>query len=82
MAVMATTIIIIGETIPALTAASPRMRAPTIEMAELAKLGSFRSVSLNISNEVIIMIHSVNVEKGTFSLWAAMLINSSMGIIS
>jgi len=34
---------------PALTAASPKIRAPTIDMAELAKLGSFRSLSLKIS---------------------------------
>ena len=34
IAVIATIIIIIGDTIPALTAASPRIRAPTMERAE------------------------------------------------
>ena len=48
--VMAITIIIIGDTIPAFTAASPRIKAPTIEMAEEAKLGSFKSLSLKTSH--------------------------------
>ena len=39
IAVMATMIIIMGETIPALTAASPNIRAPTMERAELETLG-------------------------------------------
>ena len=68
MEVIAITIIIIGETIPALTAASPRIRAPTMEMAEEAKLGIFKSLSRSISNEIIISKASVKVEKGTFSL--------------
>ena len=82
IAVMATTIIMIGDTIPADTAASPKIKAPTMEMAELAKLGSLKSLSLNISNDRIINIASVNVENGTFFLCAAILISNSMGIIS
>ena len=39
IAVMATIIIMIGDTIPALTAASPRIKAPTMERAELDMLG-------------------------------------------
>ena len=39
IAVIATMIIIMGETIPALTAASPNIRAPTMESAELETLG-------------------------------------------
>ena len=82
MEVIATTIIIMGDTIPAFTAASPNIKAPTMEMAELAKLGNLRSLSLNISKERIIRIHSKKAEKGTSSLWAAILINNSVGIIS
>ena len=82
MAVIATTIIIIGDTIPALTAASPRISAPTIEIAELAKLGSFKSLSRSISKAIIIKRHSIKAGKGTFSLWAAILIKRLVGIIS
>ena len=39
IAVIATIIIIIGETIPALTAASPNIKAPTMDRAELDTLG-------------------------------------------
>ena len=80
--VIAITIIIIGDTMPALTAASPSMRAPTIERADDAKLGIFKSLSLSISNDIVIIKASMNVEKGTPSLWAAILINNSVGIIS
>ena len=79
---MAIIIIIIGETIPADTAASPRIRAPTMDRAELAKLGNFKSLSLNISKDVIISMASIKVEKGTFSLCAAMLVKSGVGNIS
>ena len=65
--VMAMTMIIMGETIPALTAASPRIKAPTIEMAEDANDGIFRSLSLNISKDIIMMVASTKVENGTFS---------------
>ena len=66
--VIAITIIIIGDTIPADTAASPRINAPTIDSAELAKLGNFKSLSLKISNDVIITKASIKVENGTPSL--------------
>ena len=82
MEVMAIMMIIIGETIPADTAASPSISAPTIESAEFAKLGSFKSLSLKISKAIVISNASMNVEKGTFSLWAAMLIKSDVGSIS
>ena len=80
--VMAITIIMIGDTMPALTAASPKIRAPTMEMAELAKLGSFKSLSLKISNEIIIRIASMNVENGTFSRCDAILTSNCVGNIS
>ena len=82
IAVIATTIIMIGDTIPADTAASPNINAPTIDRAEFAKLGNFKSLSFNNSNAAIIRAHSIKVGKGTDSLWAAMLVNSSVGIIS
>ena len=63
--VMAITIIIIGDTIPAFTAASPRIKAPTIEMAEEAKLGSFKSLSLKSSKAISIIIASKKAGKGT-----------------
>ena len=65
--VIATIMIIIGDTIPALTAASPRIKAPTIERAELAKLGNFKSLSLRISNAIVINNASTKAENGTFS---------------
>lgn len=43
IAVTASTIIITGDTIPALTAASPSIRAPTIDKAEFDTLGIRRS---------------------------------------
>ena len=82
MDVMATTIIIIGDTIPADTAASPNIRAPTMDRELLAKLGIFKSLSLNISKENIISIASIKAEKGTFSLCPAILSRSGVGIIS
>ena len=66
--VIAMTIIIIGDTIPAFTAASPKINAPTIEIAELAKLGSLRSLSLKISKAIVISMASKKAENGTFSL--------------
>ena len=80
--VIAITIIMIGDTIPADTAASPNIKAPTMDKAELAKLGSFKSLSLKISNDVIIRIASINVENGTFSLCAAILVSNGVGSIS
>ena len=48
MEVRAITIIIIGDTIPALTAASPRISAPTIDKELPAKAGTLKSLSLSI----------------------------------
>ena len=82
MAVSDTTIIIIGETNPAFTAASPRINAPTIERALLLKLGILKSLSLNISKDIIIINVSKKAGNGTDSLWEAMFINKSVGNIS
>ena len=79
IAVIDITIIIIGETIPAFTAASPRIKAPTIERALLLKLGILKSLSLNISNDTIIINASKNAGNGTDSLCEAKLINKSVG---
>ena len=68
MALIATTIIIIGETIPALTAASPKTSPPKIEMAVPIEEGIRISLSLKISNEIIIKIASIKAGKGTDTL--------------
>ena len=82
MAVMASIIIMIGDTIPALTAASPKMRAPTMEMADPPIFGILRSPSLNISNDSSIINASKNAGNGTVLLWDAKFISSSSGSIS
>ena len=79
IAVIDTTIIIIGETIPAFTAASPNIKAPTIDRALLLNDGILRLLSLNISKDNIIIKASKKAGKGTFSLWEAKLINKSVG---
>ena len=79
IAVIDITIIIIGETIPAFTAASPKINAPTIDNALLLKLGILKSLSLNISNDIIIINASKNAGNGTDSLWEAKLISRSVG---
>ena len=66
--VMATTIIVIGETIEASTAACPSTRAPTILIAVVILLGLLISLSLSTSNTVINNIISKKVGKGTPSL--------------
>ena len=63
--VMAIMIIMIGETIPALTAASPKTRAPTIDRALVVKVGSLKSHSFNISKDDSINMASKKVGKGT-----------------
>ena len=50
--VIATTIIRIGLTIPALTAASPKIKAPTIPIVEPIGEGTLKPASLIISNEI------------------------------
>ena len=53
--VIATTIITIGETIPADTAASPNIKAPTVDSELAANAGLLKSHSLNISNDIAII---------------------------
>ena len=80
--VMARTIIIIGETIPAFTAASPRINAPTVERALVVKVGPLRSPSLRISKAIIIIIASKKAGNGTDALWEAKLTSNWVGSIS
>ena len=68
VSVIAITIIIIGDTIPAATAASPNIRAPTIDRELVVKFGSLKSHSFNISNDNTIIIASMNALNGTDSL--------------
>ena len=51
--VKATTMTVIGETMPASTAACPKTKAPTILMAADILLGLRKSLSLSISNMVV-----------------------------
>ena len=81
-AVIAITIIIMGDTIPALTAASPNIKAPTVDKALEVKDGLLRSHSLNISNANAISIASKKAGKGTLDRWEAKLTKSSVGNIS
>ena len=75
-----TIIMVIGDTIPASTAACPNTSAPTIEM-ELPPLpGNLKSLSLNIWNIIIMTNISNTVEKGTPSLWTEKLIKRPLGI--
>ena len=82
IAVTASTMIITGDTIPALTEASPRIKAPTMERAELETLGIRRSLSLSISNDNIISSASKKAGKGTELRCEAKLIRNSKGSIS
>ena len=82
MAVMASTIIIIGDTIPALTAASPSIRAPTTEIAVPPIFGIRISLSLNISKERSIIRASKKAGKGTLLLCEAKFMSNSKGSIS
>ena len=80
--VIATTIITIGETIPALTAASPSTSAPTIDTAAPIWFGSLMSDSLSTSNVISISIVSITVGNGTPCLCIAIEINRLSGITS
>jgi len=82
IAVIAITIIIIGDTIPAFTAASPKIKAPTIERALLEKLGILKSLSLNISNDKSIIKASKKAGNGTPLRCIAKLTSKSPGNIS
>ena len=79
--VNATTITVIGETIPASTAAWPSTKAPTILMAADMLFGLLMSLSLSISNIVVSNIISNVVGKGTPSLCMARDINNLSGIV-
>ena len=79
--VMAITIIIIGDTIPASTAALPNIKAPTVDIALVVKFGLLRSLSRNISKEIIIIIASINAGNGTDALWIAKLKSNFWGSI-
>ena len=79
--VRAIMIIIIGDTIPASTAALPNIRAPTVDIALVVKFGLLRSHSLNISKAVIMRMASMNAGKGTLARWEVKLINNSYGNI-
>ena len=80
--VKAVTIIIIGVIRPALTADSPKTRAPSIDIAEPYFVGNLKSLSLKISKENIIAAASTKAGKGTPSLWVENEINKSVGILS
>ena len=79
---IAITIIIIGETSPADTAASPNTNPPKIEMDAPAFDGVLVSLSLNISKHVIIKNASIKPGKGTFNLCDAKLVSNVIGIDS
>ena len=66
----AITIIIIGDIIPADTAASPRISPPSIDIADPVVDDILKSLSLNISKEIIIKNASTMAGKGTAARWA------------
>ena len=79
---IAITMTMIGDTIPADTAASPRTMAPRMLMAFPDTWGILRSLSLRISKIRIIPIASIKVGKGTpFRCWAKFTIRVR-GIVS
>ena len=80
--VIATTIIRIGLTIPALTAASPKIKAPTIPIVEPIGEGTLKPASLISSKENSISKSSKSIGKGTFSLADNIEKSSSVGKIS
>ena len=81
IAVIATTITIIGETIPADTAASPKTRAPSIEREVPLVVGVKASASYNNSNVIISKNASIKAGKGTLDLCKEKLINRLVGNI-
>ena len=75
-------ITIIGDTIPADTAASPKTIAPRIEIALPERCGILMSLSLSISKTKIKPKASIMAGKGTPSRCAAKFINKVTGIVS
>ena len=80
--VMATIMINVGLTIPALTADSPKIKAPTIPIEEPINEGTLRLASRINSNEISINSNSKIIGKGTFSLADKIENNNSVGRIS
>ena len=78
---MATTITIIGDTIPALTAASPKTKAPKIERDAPLTLGVRASASYNNSNVNISKNASTKAGNGTPDLCSEKLISKLVGSI-
>ena len=58
-------IIIIGDTIPAATAASPSINPPNIDIEDAEEFDILKSPSLNISKDIIINSASIYAGKGT-----------------
>ena len=77
-----TIIMVMGDTIPASTAAWPNTKAPTIEIEELPLPGNLKSLSLSIWNIKLITNISNTVENGTPSFCIDKLINNPLGIAS
>ena len=80
--VIATIMINIGLTIPALTAAWPRTMAPTIPRVGPIGDGTLSPASLIISNEISIIKISKIIGNGTLCLEDKIEYNNSVGIIS
>ena len=72
----------IGLTMWAVTAASPKIKAPTIPNVAPTGPGTLKLDSLISSKEISISNISTNVGKGTDSRAAAIVNNSSVGISS
>ena len=82
MAEIEMTIIIMGEMIPADTAASPKIRPPRMETALPMEAGFRISLSLRISKEILINRASIKAEKGTLVLCAEKFKSKSKGSMS
>ncbi|MNW08593.1 hypothetical protein D3C71_2054000 [compost metagenome] len=82
MAVMATTITITADTIPASTAACPMTIDPTIETVCPIARGILMPASLNISKIISMINASIKAGKGTPSRCAAKLNSSIVGSMS
>ena len=79
---IAMTIIIIGDTRPADTAASPNTNPPKIEIDVPTLDGVLASLSLNISKHIIMIKASIKPGNGTPSLCDAKLVSRFIGIDS
>ena len=79
---MATIIIRIGLTTPALTAASPIIKAPTIPIVGPMGEGTLKPASLISSKETSKSNSSKKIGNGTFSREAKIVNNNSVGSIS